>query len=336
VETYLVREIAARYDSFFDASAHVQDLGASVYRLHQQVAEMRGRVAGLEREAGQGVVVAGSLRRQQANMLATLETLKAVEGVAHAQAALQAIMADATGVAVDFAAAIDVLEVLQGALDSRELLGLRCFKGLPAQIAASMQAIDDLMAADFLERTRFGGRGACLAAVSDRLRAQLAPGGAAEGEAPPGSNVQRAAQLRLRDAAATAEAGALLEAEWALRESVEDVLLPLAAGLQRMGRLGAAMRALQDASVQQLRDFIGRVVSLVCGAFRVYRSPPSLPRRARPNQTRSRRLAPSAPSCAPAGTWWTTASTASACTPRMRCTCLRGGRPPARRTASPS
>ena len=76
IEVFLVREIAARYDSFFDASGYVQDLGTSVHRLYQQVAEMRARVAALEREAGRGVCVADGLRRQQANMLATLETLK--------------------------------------------------------------------------------------------------------------------------------------------------------------------------------------------------------------------------------------------------------------------
>jgi vacuolar protein sorting-associated protein 54 len=304
IEVFLVREIAARYDSFFDASGYVQDLGSSVHRLYQQVAEMRARVAALAREAGRGVRVADALQRQQANMLATLETLKvgsswgprafypgapaprnqlpnrgcvvadgvlsvqAMEGVAQAQSALQNIMADAGGVAVDFAAAIDILEVLQGALDNKGLLSLRCFRGLPSQVAGSMQAVEGLMTADFLERSRFGARDACLGAIINRLRAQLsrsnssegvaarshaAPGG---GDLPPAAGVLQAAEVALTDAAALHQVAGLLRAEWMTHDSVEEVLLPLAAGLQRVGHLAPAMKALEEASCQQMRDFV--------------------------------------------------------------------------------
>lgn len=61
-----------------------------------------------------------------------------------------------------------------------------CPRTLPQQIAETAQAVDDLMATDFLERARFGGEGATTSRILQRLAAQLAAtqtprGGPAEG-----------------------------------------------------------------------------------------------------------------------------------------------------------
>lgn len=45
-----------------------------------------------------------------------------------AQSALQGLLPRSRGMAVDYAGAIDVLEVLQGVLDDEALLALDCFK----------------------------------------------------------------------------------------------------------------------------------------------------------------------------------------------------------------
>ena len=67
------------------------------------------------------------MQRQRRHLLASLDALCTVEGVAQAQAALSGMLS--TGrVAVDYAGAIDVLEVLQGVLDNEQLLGLACFR----------------------------------------------------------------------------------------------------------------------------------------------------------------------------------------------------------------
>ena len=90
----------------------------------------------LAQETGAAVAISAHLQRQRANLLATLEAVRAVEGVAQAQAALQGLLGlqggDARGTAalasLDYGGAIDVLEVLQGVLDNEQLLGLDCFR----------------------------------------------------------------------------------------------------------------------------------------------------------------------------------------------------------------
>jgi hypothetical protein len=61
-----VREIASRYDSFFDASGYVQDVRSVVYTLYQQVAAMRATVSVRRSCAsnGQRRSAAGSMRLQ--------------------------------------------------------------------------------------------------------------------------------------------------------------------------------------------------------------------------------------------------------------------------------
>lgn len=85
------------------------------------------------------------LQARRANLAATLRVLAAMEGVAQAQSALHALLPSTGagaglggpggggggrlgGLGVDYAGAIDVLEVLQGVLDDEALLALDCFR----------------------------------------------------------------------------------------------------------------------------------------------------------------------------------------------------------------
>ena len=77
--------------------------------------------------AGQ-VQVSQQLQRRRTNLATTLEVLSAMEGIAQAQQALQGLLPQAGGVGVDYAGAIDVLEVLQGVLDNQDILSLDCFR----------------------------------------------------------------------------------------------------------------------------------------------------------------------------------------------------------------
>ncbi|GAB4818839.1 hypothetical protein N2152v2_005885 [Parachlorella kessleri] len=289
VETHLVREIAARSDNFFDASGYIQDLQRMVFAMHQEVAELHAKMSQLEQESGAAVLTSHQLQQQRERVLAALETLKAVEEVAQAQAALQGLLPQAAGgggVAADFVGAIDVLEVLQGVLDNQDLLALDCFKTLPQQIGETAQAVDDLMATDFLERVRFAGEGAATDRILQRLEAQLATmqtprGGAAQprarlsstGSSGSSSGVEAVAGVRLADPAAlervaawVAEAVAGGEAEPAAGladgggEELQDVLLPLVMGMRRMGRLSVSLKDYQEASSAGVRDLLRRVV----------------------------------------------------------------------------
>ncbi len=91
---------------------------------------------------------------------------------------------------------------------------VRC-RTLPQQIGETAQAVDDLMATDFLERVRFAGEGAATDRILQRLEAQLATmqtprGGAAQprarlsstGSSGSSSGVEAVAGVRLADPAA--------------------------------------------------------------------------------------------------------------------------------------
>ena len=82
----------------------------------------------LEEETGAAVETSQQLQCQRANLVATLDVLRAMEGVAQAQSALQGLLPCGDSMAADYAGAIDVLEVLQGVLDDELLLSLECFK----------------------------------------------------------------------------------------------------------------------------------------------------------------------------------------------------------------
>lgn len=80
---------------------------------------------------GAAVATSQRLQRRRINLDATLHVLRAMEGVAQAQSALHGLLpagGGQGGVGVDYAGAIDVLEVLQGVLDDEALLALDCFK----------------------------------------------------------------------------------------------------------------------------------------------------------------------------------------------------------------
>ena len=93
-------------------------------------------------------------------------------------------------------------------------VSVRC-RTLPQQIGETAQAVDDLMATDFLERVRFAGEGPATDRILQRLEAQLATvqtprGGAAQprvrlsstGSSSSSSGAEAVARVRLADPAA--------------------------------------------------------------------------------------------------------------------------------------
>ncbi|PSC74274.1 vacuolar sorting-associated chloroplastic [Micractinium conductrix] len=327
VETHLVREIAARTDNFFDASGYIQDVRGSVTRLHQEVAALRSQMHTLEQETGAAVATSRQLQHQRGNLLETLEVLRAMEGIAQAQSALQGLLPQSGGVAVDYAGAIDVLEVLQGVLDDESLLALECFKHLPDQIVETAQAVDDLMTSDFLERCSYRCSYPCgaalAAAIHDRLRAQAAATDANTPRRRRSSSsltptrtlsAEESAELETLAALHLEERGALDRVSSWLERSIgcgssgaggagraaatsarlssgypedggadaaalplgseaegsdggggsepvlQEVLLPLVVGLQRMGRLPAAMKGLKSTQVARLKELLSHVI----------------------------------------------------------------------------
>ena len=155
------------------------------------------------------------------------------------------------------------------------------------------QAVDDLMTSDFLERTRFAAQ-PVLASVLARLRAQMAvsatasphrrrssASSAAASSIPPSrqlsadesAELERLAALRLTDGDVVNQVVSWLEGIAGSNgkqdegigdgppEQLQEVLLPLVMGLQRMGRLPATLRDFRGTCTARLKE----VVRCGCG-----------------------------------------------------------------------
>ncbi|KAK9847965.1 hypothetical protein WJX84_011634 [Apatococcus fuscideae] len=77
VETNLLKEIAARSDSFFEAAVYVQDLRGALHRTYHAVKDLRIQVKELNSSMLESAVTVQRLERQRANVNATCERLKA-------------------------------------------------------------------------------------------------------------------------------------------------------------------------------------------------------------------------------------------------------------------
>lgn len=73
IETYLIHEISARYESFFEASVFVHELKGNVNTLLTQVTEKRKVMDTLVEETKEHAENAVQLKRKRANMTAALK-----------------------------------------------------------------------------------------------------------------------------------------------------------------------------------------------------------------------------------------------------------------------
>ena len=138
---------------------------------------------------------------------------------------------------------------------------------LPEQLVQAAQAVDDLMMADFLERSKLAAERVLVGRVVGRLQAQL--DAASTPRAPvmqqsPGlrprsagqEEAEAVAESLLVDAAGLGRAAAWVRAGLPAAEPLQEPLWPLVVGLCRMGRLSSAMHEAQAASRAALRDLV--------------------------------------------------------------------------------
>ncbi|GBG92586.1 hypothetical protein CBR_g56099, partial [Chara braunii] len=145
VEAQLVKEISARSDSFFEALGQLEDLNGKMVLACGQIKSLRTVVELLDGDLIESArqIQAHYVRRN--NLLHLLQKLKLVSSVYQAQVTLRLLMASE-----DCAGALDVIDDLKRLLEGDELVGLHCFRYLGEQLTTSLEAVNGMLAADFV------------------------------------------------------------------------------------------------------------------------------------------------------------------------------------------
>lgn len=229
VEMHLVREIALRSDSFFEAQGQLQGLNG-------EIVEACGRIRGLKETirilTGNLVGSARSVKELNAtrgNLVVLQEKLTVIMYVSQAMAALKLLVA-----AGDCAGALDVTDDLQHLLDTDELAGLHCFRHLRDQLAASLDSINSILSAEFLR-----------AAIHD---AKI---------------VDSMILSKIKTRAANHITGIQDDVNVDDDEicTLRDRLLPLIVGLLRTARLPAVLRIYRDTLIMDMKSAIKTTVA---------------------------------------------------------------------------
>ncbi|KAJ4974524.1 hypothetical protein NE237_007698 [Protea cynaroides] len=145
VELHLVKEIALRSDSFFEAQGQLQDLNARIVEACGRIRELKETIRLLDLDLVDSARQIQELNATRGNLLSLQQKLRLILNVNQALSALKLLVA-----AADCAGALDVIDDLQNLLDGDELTGLHCFRHLRDQLATSMDSINSILSAEFM------------------------------------------------------------------------------------------------------------------------------------------------------------------------------------------
>ncbi|KAK9830219.1 hypothetical protein WJX72_010418 [[Myrmecia] bisecta] len=259
VETYLLREIAARSDNFFIASGVVQDLRMAIHRTYDQVKTLRQGVRELDEDVVEAAVTVQRLQRRRGNLMTVLDKLKVVEGISQSQMALQLLLPQA-----DFAGALDVLDDMRATMEAEDLSGLHCFRHLPQQLMEVAEAVDELMASEFLRVTQLRSLDGAVDHVLQGLHQGPASNRSSADGTPYTSSSRLPSLANASIAVSTSGPDLSCYPELALiqndAEEMRDMLAPLVLGLKRTGRLSASLRTYREAVAIEVKQGIREVV----------------------------------------------------------------------------
>ncbi|KAJ7546423.1 hypothetical protein O6H91_08G039800 [Diphasiastrum complanatum] len=226
VEVHLVKEISARSDSFFEAQGQIEDLNAQIVQACYQIQDLRSTVNLLDQDLLEPADSIQNLKIRREHLLGLHQKLKLISYVNQAISALRLLVS-----AADCAGALDVIDDLQRLIESDELVGLHCFRHLGEHLVSSMDAVNNMLAADFV-RTAIHD-------TSD-LEASVI-----------------LSRFNDREKILSKEIKATLEEEASLREQ----LLPLVIGLLRTSRLPAVLRIYKDTLITDIKAAIKTAVA---------------------------------------------------------------------------
>ncbi|XP_047310439.1 vacuolar protein sorting-associated protein 54, chloroplastic-like isoform X2 [Impatiens glandulifera] len=226
VELHLVKEIALRSNSFFEAQGQLQDLNTKIVEGCTRIRELKETIRLLDADL---VVSARRIQDHNTtrnNYVSLQQKLRVILYVNQALSTLKLLVGSA-----DCAGALDVTDDLKQLVDSDELTGLHCFRHLRDHLATAIDSINTILSAEFM-RTAITDSGNKDALILSKARASLP------------SNEKH---------------GVVLDEEEL--SNFNDRLLPLIIGLLRTARLPHVLRIYRDTLTADMKTSIKKAVA---------------------------------------------------------------------------
>ncbi|XP_078166620.1 VPS54 isoform X2 [Carex rostrata] len=145
VEVGLVREIALRSESFYDAQERLQGLDGEIVEACGRIRALKETIRALTGDLVGSARQVQELSDTRGNMVALQQKLTVILCVSKELSDLKLLVAQA-----DCVAALDVIDDLQHLLDTDELSGLHCFRHIRDQLATSLASVDSILEAEFV------------------------------------------------------------------------------------------------------------------------------------------------------------------------------------------
>lgn len=229
VEAHLVREIALRSESFYEAQGRLRGLDGEIVTAVGRIRELREVVRVLTGDLVGAARQVQELNATRGNLVALQQKLTVILYVSQALAALKLLVA-----AADCAGALDVIDDLQNLLDTDELSGLYCFRHIRDQLGTSLDSVNSILSAEFVHAAVPDGK-----AVDAMIL----------------SKVKRKASNPLNG---TDHEGIIEEEESFI---LRDRLLPLIICLLRTDKLPAVLRIYRDTLITVMKASIKATVA---------------------------------------------------------------------------
>ncbi|KAL9267679.1 Vacuolar protein sorting-associated protein 54, chloroplastic-like protein [Drosera capensis] len=228
VEMHLVREISLRSNSFFEAQQQLEDLNVKVVEGCKRIGELKQTIGLLDVDLVESAREIQGLSGTRNGLLALQQKLRLILYVNQAVSALKLLVQSA-----DCAGALDVADDLQHLLDGDDLAGLHCFRHLRDHLAASIDAINSILSAEFM-RTTLHGTGDMDVLILSRVKESA-------------SSITNAKldQVKLDEDST----------------NFQDRLLPLVIGLLRTGKLPLVLRVYCDMLTADMKTAIKTAVA---------------------------------------------------------------------------
>ncbi|GAB4824867.1 Vacuolar protein sorting-associated protein 54, variant 2 [Ancistrocladus abbreviatus] len=229
VELHLVKEISLRSNSFFEAQRQLTDLNVKVVEGCKRIRELKETIRLLDVDLVDSAREIQDLNGTRSNLLALQQKLRLILFVNQAVSALKLLVTSA-----DCAGALDVADDLQHLLDGDELTGLHCFRHLRDHVAASIDAINSILSAEFMRASLHDAGDLDVLILSGvKERATAATSGKLE-------------EVKLDEEAAS---------------NLRDCLLPHIIGLLRTAKLPSVLRMYRDTLTADMKTAIKTAVA---------------------------------------------------------------------------
>ncbi|KAK1384786.1 Vps54 domain-containing protein [Heracleum sosnowskyi] len=236
VEVHLVKEIALRSNSFFEAQRELGGLNSRIVEGCSRIRELKESIRVLDSKLVNLARQIQELSLNRSDMLVLQQKLRLILNVNHALSALKLLIAS-----TDCAGALDITDDLRQLMDGDELTGLHCFRHLGDHVNGAINTINSILSAEFMRTSIQETRNAdAVILLKSKRRARSLTNGN-------GDEV-------------TSEV--LYPVEFDRGDSnIQDQLLPVIIGLLRTGKLPTVLRLYRDTLTAEMKSAIKAVVS---------------------------------------------------------------------------